>query len=81
MKVFRVHVYFEACASCDVAADTREDAERAARAWFEQLSGEIFDTTVELDGRQVHVEDANGGINEIDVEEEPYEPEDPCPSA
>ena len=79
MKVFRAHVYFEACASFDVAAETREYAEAVARCWFAQLTDQVIDTDVVVEGRQMHVEDAMGGLNEIDVEEEPYEREDPCP--
>lgn len=32
MKAFRVHAYFEACASFDVEADTREEVEAGERS-------------------------------------------------
>ena len=80
MKVYRAHVYFEACASFDVEAGTREYAEAVARAWFAQLTDQVIDTGVVVEGKRIHVEDAMGGINEIDVEKEPYEREDPWPS-
>lgn len=80
MRIFRAHVYFEACASFDVAAESRAVARLIARDWFENLPGAIIDTTVEVEGKQVHIEDVSGGINEIGIEEDPYEPEDLCPS-
>ena len=76
MKTYRAHVYFEACASFDVEAETHEDAKLLAWNWLDHLPGDIVDTTVEVDGKHVHIEDANGGINEFDVEEEPYEREE-----
>jgi hypothetical protein len=80
MKVFKAHVYFEACASFDVPVglgESRKEAEIAARKWFGSLVDPVIDTDTVVDGRRVHLEDPGGDINCIDVEEEPYEKEKP----
>ena len=72
-KTWRVHAYFEACASFDVVAETHDKAKRKAEDFLKNLSDSLVDTTVELDGKMLHIEDSDEGIREIDVEEDPRE--------
>ena len=72
-KKWRVHAHFEACASFDVTAPGLTSAYAAARRFTDNLSGSLIDTTVELDGKTLHIEDSDEGVRDVEVDEYYYE--------